>query len=220
MREHAARGGLGNAMIVNTCAVTAEAVRQARQAIRKARRERSGRQDRGHRLRRADRSDRFAAMPEVDQSSAIRRSCSARLTRAPSSDTERVKVNDIMSVGRRRGIWSRASARGARLCADPEGCDHRCTFCIIPFGRGPSRSVPAGEVVAQMRGLVESGYAEIVLTGVDITAYGADLPGEMRSGSWCAILSWCPNCRGCGYRRSIRSRSTRRCSRRSPRSSG
>ena len=101
------------------------------------------------------------------------------------------------------------------------GCDHRCTFCIIPFGRGPSRSVPAGEVVEQVRRLVGEGLCEIVLTGVDITAYGADLPGELTLGKLVrACSSSCPSCRACGSPRSTRSRPTRRCSRRSPRRSG
>jgi threonylcarbamoyladenosine tRNA methylthiotransferase MtaB len=99
------------------------------------------------------------------------------------SDTERVKVNDIMSV--RETALHMIEGFGAQARAYVQiqnGCDHRCTFCIIPYGRGPSRSVPAGEVVAQVRRLAENGYAEIVLTGVDITAYGADLPGEMTLG--------------------------------------
>jgi threonylcarbamoyladenosine tRNA methylthiotransferase MtaB len=99
------------------------------------------------------------------------------------ADTERVKVNDIMSVRETAGHLIEGFGSQARAYVQIQnGCDHRCTFCIIPFGRGPSRSVPAGEVVAQVRKLVENGYAEIVLTGVDITAYGADLPGEMTLG--------------------------------------
>jgi threonylcarbamoyladenosine tRNA methylthiotransferase MtaB len=98
-------------------------------------------------------------------------------------DAERVQVNDIMSVTETAhhlidGFGTRARA----YVQVQNGCDHRCTFCIIPFGRGPSRSVPAGEVVRQIRRLVEAGYAEIVLTGVDITSYGADLPGTIRLG--------------------------------------
>ncbi len=101
------------------------------------------------------------------------------------------------------------------------GCDHRCTFCVIPFGRGPSRSVPAGEIVAQVRRLAEKGYAEIVLTGVDITAYGKDLPGEMTLGRLVrSVLKLVPELPRLGSPRSIRSRRTRRCSRRSPRKSG
>jgi threonylcarbamoyladenosine tRNA methylthiotransferase MtaB len=98
-------------------------------------------------------------------------------------DTERVKVNDIMSVKETAGHLIDGFGAQARAYVQIQnGCDHRCTFCIIPYGRGPSRSVPAGEVVAQVRKLVANGYAEIVLTGVDITAYGADLPGELTLG--------------------------------------
>jgi threonylcarbamoyladenosine tRNA methylthiotransferase MtaB len=98
-------------------------------------------------------------------------------------DSERVKVNDIMSVKETAGHLIEGFGTQARAYVQIQnGCDHRCTFCIIPYGRGPSRSVPAGEVVAQVRRLVENGYAEIVLTGVDITAYGADLPGELTLG--------------------------------------
>jgi threonylcarbamoyladenosine tRNA methylthiotransferase MtaB len=99
------------------------------------------------------------------------------------AETERVKVNDIMSVKETALHLIEGFGAQARAYVQIQnGCDHRCTFCIIPFGRGPSRSVPAGEVVAQVRKLAENGYAEIVLTGVDITAYGADLPGEMTLG--------------------------------------
>ncbi len=117
-------------------------------------------------------------------SSATRRRLKARTFRALGvADTERVKVNDIMSVRETAGHLIEGFGSQARAYVQIQnGCDHRCTFCIIPFGRGPSRSVPAGEVVAQVRKLVENGYAEIVLTGVDITAYGADLPGEMTLG--------------------------------------
>jgi threonylcarbamoyladenosine tRNA methylthiotransferase MtaB len=98
-------------------------------------------------------------------------------------DSERVKVNDIMSVRETAGhLIDGFGSRARAYVQIQNGCDHRCTFCIIPFGRGPSRSVPAGEVVAQVRKLVENGYSEIVLSGVDITAYGADLPGEMTLG--------------------------------------
>src|SRR6476659_561589 len=98
-------------------------------------------------------------------------------------DTGRVKVRDIMSVKETAAHLIEGFGGQARAYVQVQnGCDHRCTFCIIPYGRGPSRSVPAGEVVAQVGTLVANGYAEIVLTGVDITAYGADLPGEMTLG--------------------------------------
>ncbi|MBM3543656.1 MAG: tRNA (N(6)-L-threonylcarbamoyladenosine(37)-C(2))-methylthiotransferase MtaB [Alphaproteobacteria bacterium] len=184
MRAHASEAGLTNAVIVNTCAVTAEAVRQARQAIRKARRERPGARivvtgcaaqiDPAH----------FAAMDEVDHVIGNQEKLEARTFAGLGIDgTERVKVNDIMSVKETAGHMIEGFGNRARAYVQIQnGCDHRCTFCIIPFGRGPSRSVPAGEVVKQVRRLVENGYAEIVLTGVDITAYGADLPGSMTLG--------------------------------------
>jgi len=184
MRSHAENAGLEDAVIFNTCAVTAEAVRQARQAIRKARRARpdakivvtgcAAQIDPGH----------FAEMAEVDHVIGNQEKTACGTFRdLGASNTERVKVNDIMSV--RETALHMIEGFGAQARAYVQiqnGCDHRCTFCIIPYGRGPSRSVPAGEVVTQVRKLAENGYAEIVLTGVDITAYGADLPGEMTLG--------------------------------------
>ena len=184
MRKHAADAGLEGAVIVNTCAVTQESVRQARQAIRKARREHpeakivvtgcAAQIDPAH----------FAAMEEVDHIIGNHEKTEAATFRGLGcGDTERVKVNDIMSVKETAGHLIEGFGGQARAYVQVQnGCDHRCTFCIIPYGRGPSRSVPAGEVVAQVRTLVANGYAEIVLTGVDITAYGADLPGEMTLG--------------------------------------
>ena len=184
MRKHAADAGFEGAVIVNTCAVTQESVRQARQAIRKARREHpeakivvtgcAAQIDPAH----------FAAMEEVDHIIGNHEKTEAATFRGLGcGDTERVKVNDIMSVKGTAGHLIEGFGGQARAYVQVQnGCDHRCTFCIIPYGRGPSRSVPAGEVVAQVRTLVANGYAEIVLTGVDITAYGADLPGEMTLG--------------------------------------
>ena len=184
MRKHAADAGLEGAVIVNTCAVTQESVRQARQAIRKARREHpeakivvtgcAAQIDPAH----------FAAMEEVDHIIGNHEKTEAATFRGLGcGDTERVKVNDIMSVKGTAGHLIEGFGGQTRAYVQVQnGCDHRCTFCIIPYGRGPSRSVPAGEVVAQVRTLVANGYAEIVLTGVDITAYGADLPGEMTLG--------------------------------------
>jgi threonylcarbamoyladenosine tRNA methylthiotransferase MtaB len=184
MREPANAAGLSDAVIVNTCAVTAEAVRQARQAIRRARRERPDAKivvtgcavqiDPG----------RFAAMEEVDHVIGNQEKLEAKSFAGLSIEgTERVAVNDIMSVRETAGHLIEGFGNHARAYVQIQnGCDHRCTFCVIPFGRGLSRSVPAGEVVAQVRRLVENGYAEIVLTGVDITAYGADLPGAITLG--------------------------------------
>jgi threonylcarbamoyladenosine tRNA methylthiotransferase MtaB len=184
MREHAGAAGLTDAVIVNTCAVTAEAVRQARQAIRKARRERPQAKIVVTGCAAQIDPSRFAAMDEVDHVIGNQEKLEARtFTGLGVEGTERVVVNDIMSVRETAGHLIEGFGNRARAYVQIQnGCDHRCTFCIIPFGRGPSRSVPAGEVVAQVRLLTEKGYAEIVLTGVDITAYGADLPGAMTLG--------------------------------------
>jgi len=184
MREHANAAGLTDAVIVNTCAVTAEAVRQARQAIRRARRTRPGAKIVVTGCAAQIDPDRFAAMDEVDRVIGNREKMEARTFQGLGIDgSEKIAVNDIMSVKETAGHLIEGFGNRARAYVQIQnGCDHRCTFCVIPFGRGPSRSVPAGEVVAQVRRLVEDGYAEIVLTGVDITAYGADLPGEMTLG--------------------------------------
>jgi len=184
IREHANAAGLRDAVIVNTCAVTAEAVRQARQAIRKARRERPNAKIVVTGCAAQIDTSRFAAMDEVDYVIGNQEKTECQTFAGLAGEaTERVVVNDIMSVKETAGHLIEGFGSRARAYVQIQnGCDHRCTFCIIPFGRGPSRSVPAGEVVAQVRRLVENGYAEVVLTGVDITAYGADLPGEMALG--------------------------------------
>ena len=184
MREHAAEAGLTSAVIVNTCAVTAEAVRQARQAIRRARRERPDAKIIVTGCAAQIDPGRFAAMDEVDHVIGNQEKLEAKTFAGFGVEgTERVKVNDIMSVRETAAHLIEGFGNRARAYVQIQnGCDHRCTFCIIPFGRGPSRSVPAGEVVAQVRRLAEKGYAEIVLTGVDITTYGKDLPGEMTLG--------------------------------------
>jgi len=184
MREHAANAVLGDAVIINTCAVTGEAVRQARQAIRKAKRNNPH-----HRIIVTGcaaqlQPEMFAAMPEVDHviGNAEKMKCETYSTLA-TTNSEQILVDDIGSV--RETASHMIEGFGARTRAYVQiqnGCDHRCTFCIIPFARGNSRSVPAGEVIAQIRHLVEGGTREVVLTGVDITAYGADLPGELTLG--------------------------------------
>jgi len=184
VRRHASRAGLENCVIVNTCAVTGEAVRQAAQAIRKLRRERPGARIVVTGCAAQVEPERFAAMAEVDHVIGNAEKMQAETFRSLSvEDTERVRVNDIMSV--RETASHMIDGFGARARAYVQvqnGCDHRCTFCIIPYGRGPSRSVPAGEVVAQISRLAEAGYREAVLTGVDITSYGGDLPGDMTLG--------------------------------------
>ncbi len=175
IRGHARAAGLADAVIVNTCAVTAEAERQARQAIRKARRE--------HPAARiivtgcAAQIDpaRYAAMAEVDRVLGN----AEKLEAASYLEAEPVLVNDIMSLRETAGHMIAGFEERTRAFVQvQQGCDHRCSFCIIPFGRGPSRSVPIGEVTRQVRALVEAGVKEVVLTGVDITDYGKDLPGR------------------------------------------
>ena len=181
MKAQAAKAGLGDAFVFNTCAVTGEAVRQAEQAIRKARREHPGRRIIVTGCAAQTDPSRFAAMPEVDHvlgnGDKLDRE---RLKALGAASGPRVAVNDIMSVRETASHLAAGFGTRPRIRTYVEiqnGCDHRCTFCIIPYGRGPSRSVPAGEVVGRIRALVEAGCREIVLTGVDITAYGADLPG-------------------------------------------
>ena len=185
MRRHAADAGLCDAVIVNTCAVTAEAVRQAAQTVRKLRREDPHARIIVTGCAAQTEPERFARMAEVDSIIGNAEKMRAETFRGLSlGDTPRVLVNDIMSV--RETAHALIDGFGTRARAYVQvqnGCDHRCTFCIIPYGRGPSRSVPAGEVVAQVRRLVEAGYHEVVLTGVDITSYGRDLPGAMSLGS-------------------------------------
>ena len=184
MRAHAIASGLDNAVIINTCAVTSESVRQAAQTIRRLKRDKPTSQIIVTGCAAQIEPGRFANMPEVDfvigNDEKVKFETFAGLSTGLSG---RVVVNDIMSV--RETAPQLIEGFGALprgFVQIQNGCDHRCTFCIIPFGRGPSRSVPAGEVVAQVRRLVENGAAEIVLTGVDITSYGPDLPGEMTLG--------------------------------------
>jgi threonylcarbamoyladenosine tRNA methylthiotransferase MtaB len=183
----------GGAVVVNTCAVTAEAVRQARQAIRKARREHPQARIVVTGCAAQTEGAAFAAMAEVDLVIGNEDKLGAQAFRAlPDfgvNSSEKLRVNDIMTVRRNapqmiEGMEGRTRA----FLHIQNGCDHRCTFCIIPFGRGPSRSVPAGEVVAQARRLVENGYREVVLTGVDAASWGGDLPGRPKLGRLVASL--------------------------------
>ncbi|MEX2648084.1 MAG: tRNA (N(6)-L-threonylcarbamoyladenosine(37)-C(2))-methylthiotransferase MtaB [Alphaproteobacteria bacterium] len=175
IRALGAAAGLDDTVIVNTCAVTAEAERQARQAIRRVRRERPDARIvvTGCAVQ-AD-PDRFAAMPEVNRVIGN----AEKLTAEGLGAGARVLVNDIMAATETAAHLVPEFAERARAFVQVQnGCDHRCTFCIIPLGRGPSRSVPPESVVAAVRRQVEAGIIEIVLTGVDVTAYGADLPGR------------------------------------------
>jgi threonylcarbamoyladenosine tRNA methylthiotransferase MtaB len=177
VRARAAEDGLTDAVVFNTCAVTGEAVRQARQAIRKARRERPGAKLIVTGCAAQIDPAAFAAMPEVDLVLGNAEK-SAPGAYAPAPDGPRVRVNDIMSVRETAGHLVDGLKDRARAFVEVQnGCDHRCTFCVIPYGRGNSRSAPAGEVVEQVRRLAAQSYREVVLTGVDVTSWGADLPG-------------------------------------------
>ncbi|NKB55190.1 MAG: tRNA (N(6)-L-threonylcarbamoyladenosine(37)-C(2))-methylthiotransferase MtaB [Alphaproteobacteria bacterium] len=173
MREKAA--GLDDSIIFNTCAVTKEAERQARQAIRRARRDNPCAQIIVTGCAAQIDADAFAAMPEVDRVIGN----AEKLTEAAYGTDAPVLVGDITAVRETAGhLIEGFEGRARAFVQVQQGCDHRCTFCIIPLGRGASRSVPVGDIVTQTRTLVENGYAEIVLTGVDITSYGTDLPGQ------------------------------------------
>jgi threonylcarbamoyladenosine tRNA methylthiotransferase MtaB len=182
IRAQLRQSDIGGTIVFNTCAVTAEATRQARQAIRRARREKPDAQIVVTGCAAQTESQIFAAMPEVDLVLGNQEKFKPENYRVPDfglAAEERVKVNDIMSVRETALHMFDAFADRTRAFVQIQnGCDHRCTFCIIPFGRGNSRSVPAGEIVEQITRLVTNGYSEIVLSGVDITAWGNDLPGR------------------------------------------
>jgi threonylcarbamoyladenosine tRNA methylthiotransferase MtaB len=186
MRRHARDAGLGDAVIVNTCAVTSEAVRGARQAIRRAAKENPGAPILVTGCAAQIDPGAFAAMPEVTRVIGNHEKMQAE-TWAPLDllgGAEKVRVNDIMGVRETAAhLIDGMDGRARAYVQVQNGCDHRCTFCIIPYGRGNSRSVPAGEVVAQVRRLVETGHYEVVLTGVDLTSWGADLPGAPQLGN-------------------------------------
>ncbi len=187
MKELAAQAGLNDAVIVNTCAVTAEAVRKAKQDIRRLARDNPGALVIVTGCAAQTEPATFAAMPEVTRvignTEKMRASTWASLT-APDliGETEHIQVDDIMSVRETAGHLIDGFGRHRAYVQVQNGCDHRCTFCIIPFGRGNSRSVPAGVVIDQIKRLVDKGFLEVVLTGVDLTSWGADLPGRPRLG--------------------------------------
>ncbi|UDF31536.1 UNVERIFIED_ORG: tRNA (N(6)-L-threonylcarbamoyladenosine(37)-C(2))-methylthiotransferase MtaB [Roseateles sp. XES5] len=193
MRAEAEKAGLNNAVLVNTCAVTGEAVRQARQAIRRARRDNPHARIVVTGCAAQTEKQTFAAMPEVDavlgNEEKLKSASYRALPDFGVSAEEKLRVNDIMSVRETAPQMVRLIDGHVRAFVQVQnGCDHRCTFCIIPYGRGNSRSVPMGAVVDQARKLVESGYCEIVLTGVDATSYGADLPGRPSLGQLAKTL--------------------------------
>lgn len=206
MKNHAEAAGLHNTILVNTCAVTKEAERQAKQAIRKAKREHPDAQIIVSGCSAQIDPQKYAAMPEVSRVLGNEEKLKAdsylplpmgevsehrelgegphpsrtlSLPTSPSGRGEKVYVNDIMSVTETASHLVEGLEGKARAFIQVQnGCNHRCTFCIIPYGRGNSRSVPMGEVVSQVRQLVVNGYREVVLTGVDISDYGSDLPGK------------------------------------------
>ncbi|WP_075997508.1 tRNA (N(6)-L-threonylcarbamoyladenosine(37)-C(2))-methylthiotransferase MtaB [Salaquimonas pukyongi] len=191
MRKKAQDAGLHaleeDAILVNTCAVTAEAVRQAKQAIRKARRENPNARIIVSGCAAQTEPETFAEMVEPDLVLGNEEKLKSQPYRAlPDfgvNDFEKVRVNDIMEVRETASHMVQAVEGHTRAFVQVQnGCDHRCTFCIIPYGRGNSRSVPAGEVVEQVKQLVANGYREVVLTGVDTTSWGADLPGSPKLG--------------------------------------
>jgi threonylcarbamoyladenosine tRNA methylthiotransferase MtaB len=187
MKELAAAAGLQGAVIVNTCAVTAEAVRKAKQEIRKLARENPGAAVIVTGCAAQTEPETFAAMAEVTRVIGNTEKMQAQTwatLRTPDliGVTEKVMVDDIMSVRETAGHLIDGFGRHRAYVQVQNGCDHRCTFCIIPYGRGNSRSVPAGVVVEQIKRLVGKGFTEVVLTGVDLTSWGADLPGLPRLG--------------------------------------
>ena len=187
MKDLAAGAGITDAVVVNTCAVTAEAVRKAKQEIRRLRRQNPDATLIVTGCAAQVEPETFAAMPEVSlvigNTEKMRAATWASL-KVPglTGATERIQVDDIMSVTETAGHLIDGFGRHRAFVQVQNGCDHRCTFCIIPYGRGNSRSVPAGVVVDQIKRLIDKGFQEIVLTGVDLTSWGADLPGAPRLG--------------------------------------
>lgn len=203
IEEQARAAGVSDAVIVNTCAVTGEAVRQARQTIRRLRRERPDAQIIVTGCAAQTEPETFAEMGEVNlvlgnaekvDPLQWRRIAGANAPDFGVAAAEKLRVNDIMEVREiAPHMIDGLSDRARAFVQVQNGCDHRCTFCIIPYGRGNSRSVPVGEVVRQVSRLVEKGHHEVVLTGVDLTSYGPDLPGAPRLGTLVrAILKHVP----------------------------
>ncbi|WP_171240256.1 tRNA (N(6)-L-threonylcarbamoyladenosine(37)-C(2))-methylthiotransferase MtaB [Ruegeria sp. HKCCA5491] len=187
MKELSQQAGLSNAVVVNTCAVTAEAVRKARQEIRKLRRENPDARLIVTGCAAQTEPETFAQMDEVDAVIGNTEKMQPDTWKGMAADfigqTEAVQVDDIMSVTETAGhLIDGFGTRSRAYVQVQNGCDHRCTFCIIPYGRGNSRSVPAGVVVDQIKRLVDRGYNEVVLTGVDLTSWGADLPAQPKLG--------------------------------------
>ena len=191
VRRHAEAAGLTDTVVINSCAVTGEAVRKAQQTIRRLKRERPAARIVVTGCAAQTEPGTFAEMHEVDQVLGNHAKLAAdtwieakRALDFGVSGEERVRIDDLNSV-RETALHLVDGYEGhvRAFVQVQNGCDHRCTFCIIPYGRGPSRSVAMGEIVAQVRRLVENDYREVVLTGVDLTAWGLDLPGQPRLGA-------------------------------------
>jgi threonylcarbamoyladenosine tRNA methylthiotransferase MtaB len=195
IRHEAERAGISDTIVINSCAVTNEAVAQARQQIRRLKRARPQARIVVTGCAAQTQPTMFADMAEVDRvignDDKIREAAWRDARAAFDADTgfglgreQKIAVADIMAVTEMAPHLVDGFHAGLpRVFVQVQnGCDHRCTFCIIPYGRGNSRSVPMGAVVDQVRALVERGHAEIVLTGVDLTSYGADLPGAPKLG--------------------------------------
>lgn len=204
IERHVAEAGLGDAIVVNTCAVTGEAVRQARQTIRRLARENPSARVIVTGCAAQTEPETFAEMGEVDlvlgNSEKVdplewRRIAGANAPDFGVEAAEKLRVNDIMQVRELAPhMIDGLSERTRAFVQVQNGCDHRCTFCIIPYGRGNARSVPVGEVVRQVQRLVEAGHLEVVLTGVDLTSWGPDLPGAPKLGALVqAILAHVPD---------------------------
>ena len=187
MRELATSSGLSDTVIINTCAVTAEAVRKSKQEVRKLRKENPNAKVIVTGCAAQIDPNSFANMAEVDfvigNSEKMVKETWSQFSENNDFETEKIKVDDIMSVNETAGhLIDGFGSRSRAYVQVQNGCDHRCTFCIIPFGRGNSRSVPAGVIVDQIERLVDKGFNEVVLTGVDLTSWGADLPNSPKLG--------------------------------------
>ena len=189
MRRHALAADLGDTVVVHTCAVTAEAERQARQAIRRLRRERPGSRIVVTGCAVQQRPAGFAAMAEIDHLLGNAEKLRPHTWRGLVAGAPRVQVGDIMAEAEVAATPITGVERRTRgFLVVQQGCDHRCTFCSIPYGRGPSRSVPLDAIVAQAETLLGTGHAELTVTGVDVASYGRDLPGEPSLGAMVEAL--------------------------------
>ncbi len=189
IRKLTKAAGIDNVVIINTCAVTAEAERQARQSIRRARKSNPDAKIVVTGCAAQINPKQFSAMDEVDLVLGNEEKLQSETWLTLEKKGSKIRVNDIMSITETAGHFISGFEERARAFVQvQQGCDHRCTFCIIPFGRGPSRSTPIGEIVHQVKSLVKSGYKEVVLTGVDLTDYGKSLPGNPSLGNLCRRL--------------------------------